>query len=81
MITADGAVVDDDIPGPEGNGVPLFLSVLCDSPPYEARMRTNLFDLKLLLIASLGDDAVGLLGHWSVAHLDIGHVWELVICG
>lgn len=61
MITADGTVVDDDIPGPERNGVPLF-------------------DLKLLLIASFGADAVGLLGHWGVAHLDVGHVGELVIC-
>lgn len=25
VITADGAVVDDDIPSPEGNGIPLWI--------------------------------------------------------
>lgn len=24
MVTADGAVVNDDVPGPEGDGVPLY---------------------------------------------------------
>jgi hypothetical protein len=27
VVTADGAVVDDDVPGPERNGVPLVVCV------------------------------------------------------
>lgn len=26
VVTADGAVVDDNVPGPESNGVPLMMS-------------------------------------------------------
>jgi hypothetical protein len=36
VISADGAVVDDDIPGPECNGVPLLLSVLFHPLLYRA---------------------------------------------
>lgn len=79
MISADGAVVDDDIPRPERNGVPLFPSVFSLSSPHFAVLswsKTNLLNLKLLFITPFGADAVGLLGgHWGVAHLDVGHAW------
>lgn len=81
VVTADGAVVDDNVPRPKSDSIPLHecvsnpahqVSRLCPGYPY-------LLDLKLLL--SLGDIAActnfGVLVDFGrsarIGHLDVGH--------
>lgn len=84
MVSADGAVVDDDIPRPERDCVPLIMksykSVYKGSSrqPVSAAA-TYLLHLKPLLALALGVGVAGLclLGDGSggcIGHIDVGHV-------
>lgn len=75
MVSADGAVVDNDVPSPQGDSVPLLQSVLPSPALYREVPPTYLLDLKLLLVGAFADDTVGLFGgHRGIAHFDVSHV-------
>lgn len=49
VVSTDGAVVDDNVPSPEGNGVPLqAVSVMVS--PHNSAKETYLFNLEALLL-------------------------------
>jgi hypothetical protein len=77
VVTADGAVVDDDVPSPESYSVPLR-SVNTQPILPEPHMPTHLLDLEALLVASICAGA-GLgdlcLGHGRICHIDVRHGW------
>ena len=81
VVAADGAVVDDDVPGPERDGVPLDVCVSYGAlkcAPHA--LHAYLLNLELLL--SVGDvttragfGALDLGRSACIGHLDIGHGW------
>lgn len=83
MIATDGTVVDDDVPCPKRDGIPL--RVLLDTSSkdvHPASVLTYLFNLKLLLslsniTACSSFCALDLRCGTGVSHLDVGHR----ICG
>lgn len=80
VVAADGAVVDDDIPGPERDGVPLDVCVSYGAlkcAPHA--LHAYLLNLELLL--SVGDvttragfGALDLGRSACIGHLDVGHI-------
>jgi hypothetical protein len=90
VVTADGAVVDDNVPGPESYGVPLS-RVSCRSPARSySCCCACLFDFKALLVAVGAGTSLGYLclGWGRIGHIDVGHgcnvcVWRCLVgrCG
>jgi hypothetical protein len=84
VVSANRAIVYDNIPSPKRDGVPLLqVNMMPRVYMNRAALRTllgklsYLLDLKLLLsFDTLASSAIGLLdnGARSIAHLDIGHV-------
>lgn len=77
MVPADGAVVDDDVPGPKCDRVPLSTVGISPHPGSLSRL-SYLLDLKLLL--SLANGLAGGLGRLClggrsrrVGHINVGH--------
>lgn len=90
MVTADSAVVHDDVPGPERNSVPLKVCVSCDvSRDAPHALRAYLLNLELLLSvgsvsARAGFGALDLGRGTCVGHLNVGHgccVVLRLLCG
>jgi hypothetical protein len=88
VVSADGAIVNDDVPGPQRYGVPLRGVVRVSSARPLGFCGLYLLHLKawLLPIAGACFGRLFLLGHyWSVAHLNIRHggcgMWGLVLAG
>jgi len=79
VVTADGAVVDDDVPSPERNGVPLEVYVsYCARSDAPRALLAYLLNLELLLSVGgvttrAGFGALDLGRGTCVGHLDIGH--------
>ena len=75
VVTANGAVVDNDVPSPESYSIPLC-SVNTQPILPEPHMPTHLLDLEALLVAgicagtSLGDLC---LGRRRICHIDVRH--------
>ena len=81
VVSADSTVVDDDVPRPQGNGIPLDRA--CQTVPgsHDAGL-PHLLDLESLLAvladrisrrsALLLSDRTG--GSGGVCHVDVGHV-------
>ena len=80
VVAADGAVVDNDVPGPERNGVPLELYVNYGASrcaPHSSL--AYLLNLELLLsiggvTTRAGFGALDLGRSTCIGHLDVGHV-------
>lgn len=94
MISADGAVIDHNVPSPEGNSIPLSLHCQRERERELAWLRkvvagqrsNHLLDLESLLavIFSIGLGTLTLRGSNGVArgicHVHVGHSDDLVIC-
>jgi hypothetical protein len=86
MVAADGAIVDDDVPCPESDGIPLWkkevLSALsCALPISSAHVSATLYLLDLesflsISVAGGGCDflALGSSGGSRVGHFDVRHL-------
>lgn len=84
MVSADGAVVDDDVPGPEGDGVPLSRQSDIITVPLvqeQARDTAYLFHFESLLAITSFSSAFGRLGlcggRARVFHLYVRHWFDL----
>jgi hypothetical protein len=76
VVTADGAVVDDNVPSPESYSVPLR-SVNNQPVRVEPHTPTHLLDLEALLVAAVcaGTSLGNLcLGRRRIGHIDVRHV-------
>ena len=85
MITADSAVVHDDVPGPERNGVPLEVCQYRASRDPRYALHAHLLNLELLLsvgsvTARAGFGALDLGCGTRIGHLNVGHGC-CVVCG
>ena len=73
VITADGAVVDDDVPSPESNGVPL---PRCEQLLLGGKLgAAHLLDLEALLVALGARTSLCRLRlrGGSIRHVHVGH--------
>ena len=82
VVTADGAVVDDDVPCPERDGVPLWLPMLglcfklqvMRASGWARWAHVYLLDFETrLLICAFGLRDLGCL--WSCCRWGVGHVY------
>jgi len=83
VVPADGAIVDDNVPGPERHGIPLTDPSIVSrrtgrASLARARGRVYLLDLEALLaLLGLAVGTTLLLGHGRrsgrIGHVDIGH--------
>ena len=75
MITADGTIVNDDVPRPESYSVPLF-PINKQPSLLESYMTAYLLYLEALLVATIctgtGLSDLG-LGHRCICHIDVRH--------
>jgi len=75
VVTANGAVIDDNVPGPESYGVPLrnvsFASWLALS------LIAHLLDFEALLVAFSAGTGLGSLRlcYGRICHINVGHVF------
>ena len=76
VITADSAVVDDDVPCPESYSVPLSYISFDSSCLLGA---AHLLDFEALLVAVCTGSSLGnlRLRRGRISHVDVGHVCEL----
>jgi hypothetical protein len=88
VVTANGAVVDDDVPGPECDSVPLWRCVSWRPYSYALEvLDAYLLHLELLLsvhgiTACAGFGALDFGCSACIGHLDVGHGCCLaVVCG
>ena len=75
VITADGAVVDDNVPSPESYSVPLR-SVNNQPVRLKPHAPTHLLDLEALLVTTIcaGSGLGNLcLGRRRIGHIDVRH--------
>jgi len=78
VVAADGAVVHDDVPGPQRDCVPLRRLSVYPSHVSEPRDATYLLHLEPLLAIDVAACHLAALRLGRVGHLDIRHVFLLV---
>ena len=71
MITADGTVLDDDVPRPEGNGAPLLDILAGDMVAVELEGGTHLLHFEAWLTVS--GSAFPFAGGGGIFHVDVSH--------
>lgn len=73
VVTADGTVVDDNVPSPESDSVPLTRGISLDLYG-SSEGTTYLLDFETLLSVRSSVGLGGLSLGRSIGHLNVGHV-------